>query len=760
VEVVEELALHRRLVERVQALDEPYRTVVVLRYLRGREVAEIARELGVPVKTVRTRLARAVEQLRERMGSERDAWLLLLFPRASSPLPPALPALLLPMNLKAVVAVLGVCVVGALFYLRSSPASGERSEERREPSVTAALPAIESTLDVPAATGQREVLPSPSSPPPVASATKPAPRDVHGFVRTLDGRGLAEVDVVFEPGTDGVFAKSADAPRARTGNAGEFALPCPEIAGRLDLRSDEYIGVVRPQLDGTVPLAVPIVVAAPSRDYSGVVLDERRLPLAGAHVEITLDGSFVQSRDVGGEAVHLLLPFVETTCDESGAFRFERAGFVAEAFLVASANGYSDARLALTEAPSRGIELVLARKASGPRTIHGLVLDANEAPAAGAQISLGGKTVESDAAGRFLLECETWRKGGWIRAFRQGTLPAELALEKALEGSTPERPFVLHLGAQPRSIRGRLLDADGTPVPGACVWTPDTTPFGEVVMREGENSFTGGTTVEALLAGNTEPWASQVKTKTDAEGNFVLSGLLERNYMLFALDARTLEGVGPIETWSGDASVILRLGRTPREKVAGRVVSRAGAPLAGVTVTPGRHFDWRASDAAGATRWTGFAIVGPMAAQIFPERAIVTDSDGRFELPPLVPRGAYLALRGKPLVLGDVFQLDGAAHLDALEIAVDANSRFRVSLARPAEADAFRLEDSDGTQMPLFIEVEGVTISAGTASIDRGQSGVVLTAEGDHVLILLAGKDEVRRVRMHFPAGGLHELKP
>src|SRR4029078_6665745 len=106
------------------------------------------------------------------------------------------------------------------------------------------------------------------------------------------------------------------------------------------------------------------------------------------------------------------------------------------------------------------------------------------------------------------------------------------------------------------------------------------------------------------------------------------------------------------------------------------------------------------------------------------------------------------------------FELDQAAHLDAVEIAVDASSRFRVSLARAAEADSFRLEEADGSHVPLYIELEGVTISAAGASIDHGQSGVVLTSEGDHVVVLLAGKDEVRRASMHFSAGGLQELHP
>jgi hypothetical protein len=111
-------------------------------------------------------------------------------------------------------------------------------------------------------------------------------------------------------------------------------------------------------------------------------------------------------------------------------------------------------------------------------------------------------------------------------------------------------------------------------------------------------------------------------------------------------------------------------------------------------------------------------------------------------------------------VLGSRFDLDHAADPGALEIEVDASSRFRVVLARASEADEFRLESTDGEHEALFLEVEGAKISAGAASIEHGQSGVVLAAEGKYVLVLLAEKNEIRRVPITLAAGGLHELRP
>ena len=60
----------RRLRQAVQCLPEPYRTAVVLRYLSGMAAAEIAEILHRPAGTVRYQLSRALQILRERLGSE------------------------------------------------------------------------------------------------------------------------------------------------------------------------------------------------------------------------------------------------------------------------------------------------------------------------------------------------------------------------------------------------------------------------------------------------------------------------------------------------------------------------------------------------------------------------------------------------------------------------------------------------------------------------------------------------------------------
>ncbi|MBI2842259.1 MAG: sigma-70 family RNA polymerase sigma factor [Armatimonadetes bacterium] len=52
----------------VKSLSDEHRVVVVLHHLEGLEVAEIAKMLGCPVGTVKSRLARARDDLRRKLG--------------------------------------------------------------------------------------------------------------------------------------------------------------------------------------------------------------------------------------------------------------------------------------------------------------------------------------------------------------------------------------------------------------------------------------------------------------------------------------------------------------------------------------------------------------------------------------------------------------------------------------------------------------------------------------------------------------------
>jgi RNA polymerase sigma-70 factor (ECF subfamily) len=84
--LVERTEIHHRLVGAVLALEEPYRATILMRYFEDLSAAEIARRVGVPGATVRSRLKRGLDTLRARLdgdeGGDRRKWALALAPFA------------------------------------------------------------------------------------------------------------------------------------------------------------------------------------------------------------------------------------------------------------------------------------------------------------------------------------------------------------------------------------------------------------------------------------------------------------------------------------------------------------------------------------------------------------------------------------------------------------------------------------------------------------------------------------------------------
>jgi RNA polymerase sigma factor (sigma-70 family) len=78
--LAEQAELQERVLAAVNALPGPMRDVVLLRFLEDQPPRAIAKQLGVPVATVRTRLQRALARLREQLDGQfgdRRAWLLV-----------------------------------------------------------------------------------------------------------------------------------------------------------------------------------------------------------------------------------------------------------------------------------------------------------------------------------------------------------------------------------------------------------------------------------------------------------------------------------------------------------------------------------------------------------------------------------------------------------------------------------------------------------------------------------------------------------
>ena len=66
--IAERMELQRQLADAIQGLDEPYRDALVLRYLDGLELREVANRQGVSYANARQRVSRALSMLRDKLG--------------------------------------------------------------------------------------------------------------------------------------------------------------------------------------------------------------------------------------------------------------------------------------------------------------------------------------------------------------------------------------------------------------------------------------------------------------------------------------------------------------------------------------------------------------------------------------------------------------------------------------------------------------------------------------------------------------------
>jgi RNA polymerase sigma factor (sigma-70 family) len=159
-QVYERMEVQRRLAAEVMALEEPLRTIVVLRFVEDLDATRIGQILGEPAGTVRWRLKTALDRLRAAMDrdcGDRRAWMVALAPGpvASTLATGALFMAKLKLEVSLVVAVLLLLLLGgSTVALRhrlfapppetaAAPAGAERA--RTGPHLSAAAAALSAT---------------------------------------------------------------------------------------------------------------------------------------------------------------------------------------------------------------------------------------------------------------------------------------------------------------------------------------------------------------------------------------------------------------------------------------------------------------------------------------------------------------------------------------------------------------------------------------------------------------------------------------
>ena len=781
------LEVHAALVDAVRSLPAGQRDAILARYFDGLTPREIAKRTNTPVRTVHTRLARGLAELRRRMDSSGErplsGWLPLLLPfppKSGGVLGAALGGLLVDTKLKlaaATLATAGLVVATKPVWQPSAPlapadvvvedahrsqlaSSGEEAQRAvsTERSVTRA--AVTETADGPTAPSEPVVV-------------DPVSTLIEGRVFDLEGHPVPGVAVRYVPeGGEPQESVGSDA-------SGAFALDIEQQSGRVECADDAWTSVFEPVLPGFHRTfgdsgSEHVLVVAPAVRIEGRVTDTGGMPLEGARVSVwlpvNLRARFPEAIGGSRQAVW--------SAESDGLGRFELvAGAIGNATLITSRPGLESDHRALPTLSVLDMEIVLGRPTAESEHLAGTVVDPDGRPVEGAYVALGLSHARSGPDGTFVLRLQPGGPTQRLSALKQGYQPAFLdapdgSLVRTLELPDDEHhrayqgrevhaapskdgwpdPLVLQLGEPPLSLAGSVVDEDGAPLAGLGVELVDRTHFGSVEAPDRPDvSYAGW--VEDLL-GEGGKGASQPRGQllTDERGAFRVEGLLPRAYTLRVTDTERLVSAdfGPFE--AGQRLLELVLAAEELDAlVAGRVLSLAGEPLEGLAVTPLRPIPdgQREHDLPG---WFDDFVQGTMA---------FTDADGAFRFEPLAAAVTSLSISGPAVGFGTRVELAAGADRTQLELRLPVICRLQLLLEGSGlSASSFRLEDDRGETVQVQQYEGDFAYSTDTVWIGGGRSGVVSAPESATTLVLLLGSSVVREVPLALAPGVLNEIRP
>ncbi len=298
-------------------------------------------------------------------------------------------------------------------------------------------------------------------------------------------------------------------PDSVTGADGRFVVPDRRRGERVDIvvsaeSRRDLLPATLPAVEAPNPTPLRVVLERGAR-VAGTVVDPTGAPVANAsirlNIETRLAAGALMSRQ--SKVEH------QSQSDAAGRFRFERAspGILR---LSARADGWIGAELSGLEMPPGGelvgLRLVLERGA----TVTGQVLDAEGQPAAGVSV----RVLEPAAASRLpgVMSARTGADGSYVLEEVPPGLRIVVAERKGSEKAAREIQVTagvnlldLRLARAGVRVSGRVVDASGSPVPGAIVELLD-----ETEVRSGPAGQSG------------------------EDGGFVLDGVRDGRYLLRA----------------------------------------------------------------------------------------------------------------------------------------------------------------------------------------------------------------------------------
>ena len=505
--------------------------------------------------------------------------------------------------------------------------------------------------------------------------------------------------------------------------SGAFVLEIPadhralESGGEIETADPAHVTLCHSLLDGSSRDREHIIVAAPRLVLAGRVTDDADLALAGARVAIEYEGYI---RDFPVPLDRNVRRRVETRSDEEGRFRLDDAPAIRGGVVTASKEGYQSGGAELPTVSREDLILILAEEqAQAELVLEGLVLLPDRQPAPGAKVHFDSASTKTDEAGRFRLAYdpeETFEEATALVAARVGYGPAVVRdFGAVMNASRPSGPAAQELVlAEDLSISGRVLDVHGQPLRGWRLALLDGAALSRWQIPI--------TTVENLALGPSFPVSSAV------DGSFTLSGLEDREYRVHAWDPDSLVRIesGPVAAGTRDLEL-----RVPPDavhpRVAGRVVTRTGVPVAKARVQVGLatvRAEYGFSTDSGAEAWT--------------------DDDGRFELTdvPRDPDGRVHLDIHSDNVLPEKYWFDDEQPVEDLVLSVAARCHYQVEVAADASVEeglVLHMLDEAGNPLNIYqLHGQGWS-SMNNQQLIRGTNGIRVVSEDARTLRLTRG---------------------
>ena len=735
-ETLEQAELLQHLLKAVLALDEPYRSTVWQRYFADQSPRAIAARENVPIKTIKTRLWRALAQLRERLDrrcGDRGVWLSVLIPVIAKK-PSTLAGAVLMSSKTKLALVVALSVVVAVSWITWSMETAtnvglsrptevpspvvhpETSERPSEP----ALERSRAALSEGAATNGSDA--------PVAPSPAVAGVPLGGVVLDVEARRVPGIQLScnakpFEPP---VFA-DAD---------GRFtAARAPGLA-TLAVYDAEYVAVLAPTLyDLDVPHPELTIVVAPSAVLSGLVVDESGQPIERAEVVVSLGVDVrpriprVLDRCVG-------VNFSTMTTDD-GAFALGSVPAIETSRLRLAARGFRTLEMPVGEA--RALSRFVMQRIVVGDTLEGVVVDEQDRPIPDAVVSLPSWSVVTQPDGTFRVEL--WK----AEDLPEGTLPDLVAVASGrlpgkITALSPDwrsrsawpRDLRFRLGGAAERIVGHVRHSDGQPV--LDVQVTFVPPEPEQITQ---------TLFDSPLTRLAESIAAVDETPESDAGGFETPPVVPGSYRLRVFDPHTLAILitDPIRT--GLPPVELRMperGLWPA--LSGTVVDRSGAPVAGADWIVEREDPMLANGSVLQGAWQQ------------------ATAEGRIEGPPLSRDVTTLCVKAAGMANWVRFPIADLVGKD-FRVVVPVGCQARVEVgATWGEIDQVGFLDLAGQRSSVVFTHGNFAFGSTTIAITEGRSQTFVALDDCVELLLFRSGALVGKVPVVLRPGAMNVLSP